>query len=75
MKITKGPMLERFAKYRDIPIDEVVAWVNSYVNEPHLFPHAEETEQERLASIRAYIEMRLSESINERIRASIREAA
>jgi len=58
MKISKGPMLEKYAKQFVVEIDEVVEWVNSYVNGPwpeSLMPHLEQTESERLASIRGYI--------------------
>ena len=36
MNITKGPMLEEYAKNRDIPIVEVLEWANQIVNQPHL---------------------------------------
>ncbi len=78
MKITKGPMLEEFANTFEIDIAEVLDWVNSYVNNPEMFPHAEATERERLESIKRYITWRLENSINARIRAQIadkREAA
>lgn len=71
MKITKGPMLEKYARYFDVPIDEVVDWVNSYVNHPGDFHNPElieKTEAQRLESIKAYITMRIDESSNERIR-------
>ena len=34
MNITKGPMLEEYAKNRDIPIAEVLEWANQIVNQP-----------------------------------------
>jgi len=71
MKITKGPMLEKYARYFDVPIDEVVDWVNSYVNHPGDFHNPElieKTEAQRLESIKAYITKRIDESSNERIR-------
>lgn len=79
MKITKGPMLERFAQTFEIDLEEVIDWVNAYVNNPELFQNAEKTERERLESIKKYITWRMENSINARIRASIaadkREAA
>lgn len=71
MKITKGPMLEKYARYFNVPIDEVVDWVNSYVNHPGDFHNPElieKTEAQRLESIKEYITMRIDESSNERIR-------
>lgn len=79
MKITRGPMLDKFATTFGIDISEVVEWVNAYVNRPDEFPKAEATEKERFDSIRKYINWRLDNSVNARIRASIqaekREAA
>lgn len=77
MNVTAGHALKEFAAIRGISLQEVVDWVNAYVNQPHLFQNAEATEAERLASIRAYINWRLANSSNARIRASIaeREAA
>ena len=74
MRITRGPMLEKFAGYFDIPIAEVVDWVNRYVNHPEDFENQhliEKTESERVESIKAYIQMRINASSNERIRASL----
>lgn len=73
MNITKGPMLIEFAEMTDIDIQEVVYWVNAYVNSPHLFEISEETEQKRLESIKKYITTRLSSSVNARIRRDIQE--
>lgn len=73
MKITRGPMLEKFATTFGVDISEVVDWVNAYVNRPDEFPKAEATEKERFDSVRKYINYRLDNSINARIRASIAE--
>lgn len=76
MKITKGPMLEKYARYFNVPIDEVVDWVNSYVNHPGDFHNPElieKTEAQRLESIKEYITMRIDESSNQRIRQSIEQ--
>lgn len=79
MKITRGPMLEKFANAFEVEIDEVVEWVNAYVNRPEEFKHAETTEKERFESIKKYISWRLDNTSEARIRASIaaekREAA
>ena len=74
MKITRGPMLEKYARYFNVPIDEVVEWVNAYVNHPGDFHNPElieKTEAERMQSIKGYITMRINDTSNERIRASI----
>lgn len=71
MRITTGPMLVKYADYFDIPIAEVVEWVNRYVNHPEDFHNPElieKTEAQRLESIKAYITKRIDESSNERIR-------
>lgn len=58
MKIVASPRLEQFAARYDVPIDEVVAWVNKYVNAPDdgLPWQVEATPRERLESIRGCIE-------------------
>lgn len=71
MKITAGPTLQRYADVFDVPIDEVVEWVNGYVNTPtESCPGQkfEPTEKDRLACIKGYIEQRLFESSDGRIR-------
>lgn len=72
MRITRGTMLENFAKCFDIPVDEVVSWASSYVNHPDDFDcETEPTEKERFASIKMYITWRLDNSSNSRIKAMI----
>lgn len=71
MNITQGPMLERFARIIDTEIEEVVEWVNQYVNHPELATNPEATEKERFESIKAYIQRRIENSSNARIRRSI----
>ena len=73
MNITKGPMLEKFAKLIDVDIDEVVEWVNTYVNHPELATNPEPTEKERFESIKAYIQRRISNASDTRIRQSIEQ--
>lgn len=69
MNITKGPMLERYARMIDAGIDEVLEWVNNYVNKPGLLEMQEPTEAERLDSIKCYILWSLENSTTERIKA------
>ena len=71
MNITQGPMLERFARIIDTPVSEVVEWVNQYVNHPELATNPESTEKERFESIKGYIQGRIANSSDERIRQSI----
>ncbi len=71
MNITQGPMLERFARIIDTPVSEVVGWVNQYVNHPELATNPESTEKERFESIKGYIQGRIANSSDERIRQSI----
>lgn len=74
MNITKGPMLEEYAKNRDIPIVEVLEWANQIVNQPHLcMAELAKTEKERFADFVAYIKHMNANSSNTRIRASIAE--
>ena len=73
MNITQGPMLERFARIIDTPVSEVVEWVNQYVNHPELATNPESTEKERLASIKGYINRRITASSDDRIRTSLAE--
>ena len=71
MNISEGPMIRKFAVMRDIPIKDVMFWVNSYVNSPELFKDAENTARERAESIKRYITMRVENSLTERIKQSI----
>ena len=73
MNITKGPMLENFARIIDTKPSEVVEWVNQYVNHPELATNPEPTEKERFESIKAYIQRRIENSSNSRIRRSIEQ--
>ena len=78
MKITAGATLQRFADLFDVPIEEVVAWVNGYVNHPDREApeqvkrgEVEATEKERFASIASYIKLRIENTADSRIKASI----
>lgn len=76
MNITKGPMLERYARMIDEDIDVVLEWVNNYVNKPGLIAIQESTESERLDSIKCYILFSLENSLTEQIkRNKLKEAA
>lgn len=76
-KITKGPLTSRYADCFGIDEDEVVEWINSYVFRPGEWVQLveaglmEATEQERMASIKAYIEREISESTYGRVKAAL----
>jgi hypothetical protein len=55
MKITAGKMIEAYAVKFDLPQSEVIAWLESYINEPELWDDKSGTEEERAASIKAYV--------------------
>jgi hypothetical protein len=72
MKISSGPMLQRYATVFGMPIEQVVEWVNGYVNTPAEYAPLvkyEPTEKERFESIKAYIQWRLDNSTDGRIKA------
>ena len=80
MKITKGPLLQKYGDCFGVPVDEVIEWVSGYVNGPwpeSLIPQLEPTEQERLTHIKAYIASEVKNSVTGRIKADLelREAA
>lgn len=79
IKISKGPLLEKFANCfisemdfdRDEAMTEVINWVSQYVNGPWSEtqkPVIEATERERFESIKAYIKFRVENSVTERAR-------
>lgn len=55
MKITAGKMIEAYAVKFDLPQSEVIAWLESYINEPELWDDKSGTEDERAAAIKAYV--------------------
>lgn len=74
MKISKGPMLQRYSDVFGIPLEEVLAWVNGFVNHPEEYAPLvkyEATEKERFESMKAYIQWRLAHSTDGRIKADI----
>lgn len=74
MNISRGELIERYAALFEVPINEAVHWVSSYVNRPELFENQhliEKTEKERFASIKAYVERRIGDTADHRIRKSI----
>ena len=75
MKISKGPMIEKFAALIDESVDVVLEWVNNYVNCPGLLDIQEPTEKERMDSIKCYILFRIHNSLTEQIKAKPRLAA
>jgi hypothetical protein len=77
IQIGKGPQLQKFADCFGMSIEEVLAWVNSYVNNPTdclaIGGLYEATERERLASIKDYIGFRLANSVTGRVKQKIAE--
>ena len=80
MRVTAGATLQQFSDVFDIPIDEVVEWVNGYVNHPEKQAveqfkrgEVEPTEKERFASIASYIKSRIENTADSRIKASLRQ--
>lgn len=72
MNIKEGPAIRQFAAMIDVKPKEVVDWVNLYVNNPEEFDcKTEETVEGRLESIKGYINFRLENSVNARIRKQI----
>lgn len=58
IKIKRGPMLERYAEIYGVDIDEAIECMTAYVNGPwvdSLKPYLEDTEHQRLESIKGYI--------------------
>ncbi len=61
IKISAGPMVQRYAELFDVPVGEVVAWMSSYINEPANWQKLQElglyeaTEAERAESIKTYV--------------------
>lgn len=68
MNITKGQMLEKYARMIGEDINVILEWVNNYVNCPGLLPMQEASEAERLDSIKCYILFSLDQSVTERIK-------
>ena len=80
MKVTAGATLQQFSDVFDISIDDVVEWVNGYVNHPEEQAveqfkrgEVEPTEKERFASIASYIKSRIENTADSRIKASLRQ--
>lgn len=72
MNITEGPSIRRFAELFDLTVDEVIEWVNAYVNHPDEFVcTTEPTEKERFKSISKYIKWRIDETADAHIRQRI----
>ena len=74
--LTAGAHLKRFAAIIDVPVDFVVHWANSYIFCPEEYHHTEKiepTEELRFQSIKEYIERRIAESSDEKIKQEIRE--
>lgn len=77
MNITRGELVERYAATFGIDVDEVLAWISSYVNHPEEFPVLgeagliEATEKDRAVSIKAYIQRECDGSTAGRIKARL----
>jgi len=72
MNITPGPSIQRYAQLFGLDVDEVVDWVNAYVNHPDEFHCATEpTEKERFKSISNYIKWQIDETTDAHIRQRI----
>lgn len=71
MNITRGPMLEAYALLLDISLDDVLAHVNSFVNNGADVPGAEKTEKGRLDQIKKSIQERIDNSITAHIKRDI----
>ena len=61
MNVTAGPVIQKYATVYDISVQEVVDWVNAYINLPGEFPALiaagviEPAEKDRAQSIMEYI--------------------
>ena len=61
IKLKRGPVIDRYAEMYDVPPDEVVDWMNDYINFPEHWESLAEigmyeaTEAERAESIKAYL--------------------
>ena len=77
-KIIEGPTIKRFSELFDIPVKEVVYWIDGYVNCPEsMFSDQlnegfiEDSENERFSSIAEYIKRRIEETADSRIKADL----
>jgi|GEM_PF-5394882 len=61
MKITQGPVTERYAAIFGLEISEVLAWIDGYINKPEGHQSLqsaglyEPTEKDRAVSIMGYV--------------------
>lgn len=74
MNIKEGPLLRRYAIIHDIPINEVIDFVKGYVNDPAKagYEQFEETEAERFAEMKRFIELCINTSTTGKIENAIR---
>jgi hypothetical protein len=68
IKIRKGPTLQRYADIYGCEVEEVVEWVNDYVNNGEKYQLAEPTDKERAESIKGYISAMINCSTYGRIK-------
>lgn len=72
MKVTRGPLIDRYADTFGLQVGDVLAWVAGYINYPETFPALaaviEPSEPERATSIRAYMQSEVESSVSGRIK-------
>lgn len=80
MKVSAGPTVLKYAEAFGISVNDVIDWINSYINNPNDHERLvelglyESTENDRAQSIMAYVKWEaewlesLAHGINERIR-------
>lgn len=73
MGIAAGPTVQRFADCFGCEVEEVVSWINAYIERPGEFPAVievgamEDTPAKRKESILGYVRARLADSLTDRI--------
>ena len=55
IKLKRGPLIVRYAEIYGCNVDDVVEWMNDYINHPEKYTQAEDTEKERVESIKGYV--------------------
>ena len=80
VSLRKGPTIERYAAIFGMDADEVVAWMNDYIERPGEFPaliaagQVEMDEAARRSSVQAYVKRCVDESVTSRIKEASRGA-
>jgi len=73
IKIKKGPMIEKYANIYGCEIDDVLEWMNDYINHPENYREPETTEQARLESVKGYVQAMIKCSTYGRIKQALDE--